>query len=190
MKKIVYLTIGKNVKKMIKLIDILKELNIQPKPELGSGGVFAAYPSKLDPSKVIKISHYGDPEDLYHHYDMFKKYPKYFPKVYKITDKYMIIEKLNTKPILEYYDILKSFYSYPQPKLSNILSYNPNKFDSDNPVDVAIKQHPELLKTTLKLKKLYKDVDNILSNEEYDELDFHEENIGIDDKGNFKMLDF
>ena len=43
---------------------------------------------------------------------------------------------------------------------------------------------------TLKLKKLYKDVDSILEKERYDELDFHSENIGFDDKGNIKMLDF
>jgi hypothetical protein len=178
---------GKN--KMIKLIDILKEINILSKPELGSGGVFTAYPSKIDPSKVIKISNYNNPKDIQYHADMFRNHPKYFPKVYKVTGKYLVIEKLNIKPIIEYYNKLKSLTSLLNP-FKLIPFYNPKKFDPDNPLDVVIKQHPELLEMTLKLKKLYKDVDKILEKEGYDELDFHQENIGIDDKGNFKMLDF
>ena len=174
---------------MIKLIDILKELNIQTKSELGSGLSFVAYPSKIDPSKVIKTTIYDEPEKLQDHIYMFMKYPKYFPKVYKATDKYLVIEKLNTKPIIEYYNKLKSLTSLLNP-FKLIPFYNPKKFDPDNPLDVVIKQHPELLEMTLKLKKLYKDVDKILEKEGYNELDFHSENIGIDDKGNFKMLDF
>lgn len=174
---------------MIKLIDLLNEINISPKPELGSGEVFTAYPSKVDPSKVIKISNYNNPEDIQYHADIFKNYPKYFPKVYKVTDKYLIIEKLNTKPIIEYYNKLKLLTSLLNP-FKSIPFYNPKKFDPNNPLDIAIKQHPELLKTTLKLKKLYHDVDKILDNEGYDELDFHHGNVGIDSEGNFKMLDF
>jgi len=178
---------GKN--KMIKLIDILKELNIQTKPELGSGISFTAYPSKIDPSKVIKTTNYDEPEKIQDHAYMFMKYPKYFPKVHKVTDKYLVIEKLNTKPIIEYYNKLEPFSPYPD-VFRNIPSYDPKKFDPENYLDVAIKQHPELLEMTLKLKKLYEDVDSILEKERYDELDFHSENIGVDDKGNIKMLDF
>jgi hypothetical protein len=76
---------------MIKLIDILKELNIQTKPELGSGLSFVTYPSKIDPSKVIKTTIYDEPEKLQDHAYIFIKYPKYFPEVYKATDKYLVI---------------------------------------------------------------------------------------------------
>ena len=175
---------------MIKLLDILKEVNIQPKSELGSGLSFVAYPSKIDPSKVIKTTIYDEPEKLQDHAYMFMKYPKYFPKVYKyMPNKYLVIEKLNTRPIIEYYNKLEPFSPYPNP-FRNIPSYNPKKFDPENYLDVAIKQHPELLEMTLKLKKLYNDVDKILEKERYDELDFHSENIGLDDKGNIKLLDF
>ena len=175
---------------MIKLIDILKELNIQTKPELGSGMSFTAYPSKIDSSKVIKTTIYDEPEKLHDHAYIFMKYPKYFPKVYKyVPNKYIVIEKLNTKPVIEYYNKLKSFSPHPNP-FRNIPLYDPKKFDPENYLDVAIKQHPELLEMTLKLKKLYNDVDNILEKERYSEVDFHSDNIGLDDKGNFKMLDF
>jgi hypothetical protein len=87
---------------MIKLIDILNELNIQPKLKLGTGSTYTTYPSSLQPDKVIKILNDEDEGSLDEHYDLFIKYPKYFPIVYKKTDKYMVLEKLNTQVIRDY----------------------------------------------------------------------------------------
>ena len=104
---------------MIKLMDILKELNIQPKPQLGKGDTFTAYPSKTYPDRVIKTA--SSPQDVEAHADMFKEYPEIFPKVYEVTDKYLVIEKLNQNPIKEYNkkvsDLAKKLLTSDNPQL-------------------------------------------------------------------------
>lgn len=89
---------------MVKLINLLKELNIITKPEQGKGGSHTVYTSKNHPNKVIKIPNSPNTKSVLNtHIEMFKKYPKFFPKVYKsISGEYMVIEKLNQKPIYDY----------------------------------------------------------------------------------------
>tara|TARA_R110000737_G_C14432935_1_gene459998 strand:+ start:61 stop:768 length:708 start_codon:yes stop_codon:yes gene_type:complete len=108
---------------MIKLINLLKELDIQSKPEQGAGNSHTVYTSKNYPDRVIKIPNsQRQKEVLDLHIKMFRKYPKFFPKVYKfIPGKYMVIEKLNQKPIRDYIEkttnLAKKILTLDNPKL-------------------------------------------------------------------------
>jgi hypothetical protein len=240
---------------MIKLINILKEINIQTKPQMGKGASFTAYPSKIYPDRVIKTS--SSPQDIQNHADMFDKYPTIFPKVYEVTDKYMVIEKLNQQPIQEYNksvsnlanklltvnnpqlpDSIKQFYiDFPTQQKGKLFinklhdnfnseykgtlgtwdalkfndyyfnpTYNINSYlYPSNPSSTpqfsdeaweALEPHFNwLIRQDSNIfnfsKKLYNFHKNIV--EKYDDLmdlDWHGENVGIDNNGKLKMLDF
>jgi hypothetical protein len=108
---------------MIKLADLLKEISTQIKlgKKLGSGGNFTAYEYPSNPDKIIKVPHDPKSNSIQDHVEMFKKYPKYFPKVYDVTDEYLVLEKLDTKPILELeqklQSLLKKFLTLKNPDL-------------------------------------------------------------------------
>ena len=90
---------------MIKLLDILKELNIQTKKPIGSGFEQTAYPSVTKPNTVIKK--FTADEDLYSIEDWeyvietAKQHPDLFALVYKvdIDKRYFIQEKLDEKTL-------------------------------------------------------------------------------------------
>ena len=81
---------------MIKLLDILKELNIQKKTQLGSGDNVEGetYDFISSPDKVVKKYTNINPEFKYAQYNFMSKYPEFFVKVYKITPKYVVLEKV------------------------------------------------------------------------------------------------
>ena len=80
---------------MIKLINLLKELTTQPKPELGSGEQGWVYP--LGKNKVIKKSNRTDgiTKQELRDYELFNQHPDVFPHIYKITKDYIITDKLD-----------------------------------------------------------------------------------------------
>ena len=73
---------------MIKLIDLLKETKI------GSGEHGEVY--NVDKDKVIKKSNNGFSDDEMFFYKKFNEYPELFPKIYKLTKEYIIMERLDT----------------------------------------------------------------------------------------------
>jgi hypothetical protein len=86
---------------------IIKEISVDKKERMGRGSFHDVYPLKYDSDKVVKVprlkdgyaaSEYLEPgSDSW--FNTFKKYPQYFPEVYKITDKYIILEKLDTERV-------------------------------------------------------------------------------------------
>ena len=86
---------------MIKLINLLYEVNELPPigEKIGSGGSSTAYAHPTDPDKIVKIYSGKYVEDFTRRVEFFKKYPKYFPKVYEYGDRYVIEDKLDNKPI-------------------------------------------------------------------------------------------
>ena len=91
---------------MIKLTDILKELNIQPKPKLGSGTEASVYDFATQPDKVIKY-HPGDMFGMADRswdevIDIMEKNPNIFVKLYKADPKrkYLVIEKVDAKRVV------------------------------------------------------------------------------------------
>jgi hypothetical protein len=94
---------------MIKLKPILDELEIKAKSSLANGQNQAVLPFKLDPSKVIKVP-LKNTIDL-DMYEIMSKHEDIFPKVYKITPQYVIIEKVNSKVAIDQINwLLEKFY--------------------------------------------------------------------------------
>ena len=90
---------------MIKLVDILKELNIQSKTPIGQGGEQTAYPSKIKPGFVIKKltgeNEYFTKEDWKEIIQTAQQHPEVFAQVDKVDfDKgYFVQEKLDEKSL-------------------------------------------------------------------------------------------
>lgn len=92
---------------MIKLVDILTELDIQNKKSLGSGGQQTVYPYLKNPNYVIKkFDQYGnqDPSvlnryEIKHYLKMLEKYPEYVANIIipKENSKYYFQEKVDVK---------------------------------------------------------------------------------------------
>ena len=79
---------------MIKLVDLLKELNIQSKIELGAGMNGWAYP--LGKDKVVKKFANPITQEEIEDYELFNQHPDIFPHVYKVTEKWVVMDKLDT----------------------------------------------------------------------------------------------
>ena len=85
---------------MIKLLSILKEITF--KEPIGQGSEHIIYPYSKDPNKVIKTFDPDEKESINKdQITTFQKHPDIFPIVYKVTDKYAILEKLNTKKVID-----------------------------------------------------------------------------------------
>ena len=85
---------------MIKLLSILKEITF--KEPIGQGSEHIIYPYSKDPNKVIKTFDPDERESINKdQITTFQKHPDIFPIVYKVTDKYAILEKLNTKKVID-----------------------------------------------------------------------------------------
>ena len=82
------------IKQEIRNILILNELNINKKSQLGNGQDFETYPSNKNPDRVIKsaTTKYSS-SNISDHINIFKKYPKYFPIVYKYNEKENMLSK-------------------------------------------------------------------------------------------------
>jgi hypothetical protein len=81
---------------MIKLVDLLKEIQTRPKPELGRGEQGTVYP--LGKDKVVKKTNFTDGmvKTELEDYEIFNQHPDVFPHVYKLTPHYIILDKLDT----------------------------------------------------------------------------------------------
>ena len=186
--------------KMIKLSDILKEINIQQKDQLGSGQRSSVYPYNKDPEKIIKtVSDYEDDNEFdLEQIKIFQKHPDIFPLVYKVTDKYAILEKLN---VGKAYDEMVSLELQVQ-KTNNVLSkfMQDEKYEYDDLAGVLynfLKEYPESelnslyskIKDSNKLKtwvSLIKKAINLINND----LDIHGEQFGYSKDDKLKLLDF
>lgn len=101
----------------MKLIYILETIveELRKKTKIGQGKDHVVYDFEHDPTKVIKVAWGTDSGGNRYdtntkktivdfdpnHIKMFKKYPNLFAKVYKETNRYAIIEKLDVKSVRE-----------------------------------------------------------------------------------------
>ena len=106
---------------MIKLINLLKELNIQKKTSLGSGYEQDVYPYLKDPNYVIKKWYNKDTTEgsIDRIISMYEKYPKYIAKSFKLKDNhdYYFQEKVDNDEfkqdiINEFNVFIKKLYNY------------------------------------------------------------------------------
>ena len=189
---------------MIKLIDLLKELNIQPKTPIGKGGEQTAYPSKIKPGFVIKKltgeNEYFTKEDWAEIVKTAQQHPEVFAQIDKVDfDKgYFVQEKLDEKSLTkdgnELHKYLKDnniLYRNDQDKsdyssldIITILYMAPDRIDmlDDTPWENTLK--PKLERFFDKLNEAGHSIDdNYLG-------DLRLTNIGYDKNGEIKILDF
>ena len=83
---------------MIKLVDILKEIQTQPKKRIGHGNQGNVY--NVGKNKIVKKSTNpkGFSQDEIEIYNLFNQHPDVFPHIYKLTKDYVIMDKLDQKP--------------------------------------------------------------------------------------------
>jgi hypothetical protein len=179
---------------MIKLLNILNESLLEKlgtrKQIMGSGIQHDVYPFKGDPTKVIKISAYGDDIDT-SYVKTFQDNPSITAKIFKVTNKYMIMEKLDTKKFLEEDEKVRMFLS----KVENKLPYDSLLF-----IKTLQLEYPDVLQGLMKYAdKNNKEVKSILERwvdflerlkeTGLEDLDIHNANLGYDKEGKLKLLD-
>ena len=195
---------------MIKLLDILREINIQRKTKLGDkeSAEGETYNLKFAPDKVIKKYTITDPKTKEDQYELMGKYPEFFVKIYDYNPKYVIMEKVQTPipGLKELQDFTKNEADIKWVKGGNNITnaYSSNvigginkelKQNQDGEIYNHILEKAKQLKRTDLvillnkihnfLNKLYKTLPELKSHH----LDIHGGNIGIDKQGNLKLFD-
>lgn len=184
---------------------ILKEVNIEKKKREGIGSFHEVYPLKYDPSKVIKIPRVSSDyaKETYKvggsdaWFNIFKKYPKYFPIIYKITDKYIILEKLDTNRVKRELSLLENdLYLYYSDLIDDGYQITEILYDlvfgEMNGNKGKTKQLEDLVNNSRNKDILNRYVDllsGIVASGLRRFIDVNDGNFGYDDKGNLKMLD-
>ena len=189
---------------MIKLIDILKELNIQAKTPIGQGGEQTVYPFKIKSGFVIKKltgeNEYFSKEDWIKIIETSQKYPEVFAKIDKVNfDKgYIVQEKLDEKSLTkdgtELYNYLKSnniLYrdnrdkdAYSGLDIITILYMDPDRMDMLNNTKWENTLKPKLERFYDKLNQVGHGIDDDFLG------DLRLTNVGYDKNGEIKILDF
>lgn len=196
----------------------MNELNIKSKTQLGAGTEHTVFPYERFQDKVIKtktrnITFQGSTikqipggslnmEEM----EIFKNYPEFFAHVYKLTNRYAIIEKLDTASIEKDLDNLATGlikYFIDNPERANFFTLkDPSLLTSqDFSVSADIYQNlrdPDFLKGLFDYapdkkfcKKLITFIANVykLKNELKRGIDVHNGNLGYDKDKNIKLLD-
>lgn len=185
------------------LFEIIKgeynELKTKIKPIVGSGAEHRIFVSKRDPNIIYKI---GSINVVKKWYEIFKKYPDFFPKVYKIgitnvpiiTEPdgkyrmaYVAIEKLDTETFEKNWNIFDEYFDYNMSDI--IITSLSTDFVFDQLVSAGemIRQN-EGEEMYLKYKEIIDLCVNI-NKVIYKSLDVHIYNFGYDRNGKLKCLD-
>jgi len=196
----------------------MKEISIRRKEPIGSGTVHNVYDFEKFKDKIIKTK-YGDMRIVngqlqrinsnkidQKEIETFINNPNLFAKVYKVTERYAVIEKLDTKSFLNDVQekvapaVVKTFIQNPELS-AEWTSKKPEEltsqdFDGAGMLN-AFRNHKEFIKGVLKNTPDRDFVIELLKliNTAYNEIpkhvvDIHENNIGYDKEGNMKLLDF
>jgi len=194
---------------MIKLIDILKEINIQKKTKLGSGESTEGevYDFVLSPDKVIKKYTEVNPEFKYAQYDFMKQYPEFFVKIYEINPRYVVMEKVKV-PVeglkeLQHFINKEANINFVRggEAISNIYARDvisgiheevkKNKNDVFQIILEKAKQSNKknLEELLIKIYNFFSNASKTIPNFNNLWLDIHSENIGENKQGDLKLFD-
>ena len=186
---------------MIKLLNLLKELNIQSKDSIGQGSEHTVYPSKIKPGFVIKKFDEGNVEksEWVECIQVAQQHPELFAKIDKVDfDKeYVVQEKLDERSLTKDLNKLENY----------LLANPPTQFTDDERVD----KYGDF-NDSLEILVTYPDKINVLDNTPYKKTlkpkledflkrikdagfegslrDVRISNVGYDAAGKIKILDF
>jgi len=182
----------------------LDEIAPVHKKPFGKGAFHKVYSSLKFPDKLFKI---GEKNVVEQWVAIFKKYPKYFPKVYRVfpyskAPNYFVveIEKLNTKQAELDYELIDEFLFEYSDKLScsNEFLGVTNFFESRcfGLVEDQLNEtnNSELIplfnKWATFLREAYPIIEGELDTENSNRyLDLHSGNVAYDKRGNIKFID-
>jgi len=179
---------------MIKLIDILRELNTRDKEMLGQGLEHNVYPSQ-DPNKVVKV---GETRYVDKWVKDFKSRPDLFPKIYKVGKlkddpkrSYVVMERLDTEQFMVDFEVLESILEdFSHWGVLGAIEAGEHKEKVWDWIYNKIKEQDEEIADFF--AKLYNNVVQTKPFKKWslDVYDFHKGQFGYDKKGNVKMLDY
>lgn len=180
----------------------MNELNINKKDNLNRGFDHVVFPFKGDDTKVIKTAYDRDangklilaPVDL-DFWEQFMNNSSVCAKIFKISDKYVVMEKLNTDKVEKDEKVLanqlKSILPTSYTWLHNPEHIITHLYDMVHDNNIALIRQIESLLPQRGLFRGYISffikVDNVFGNEK---LDIHGGQVGYDSKGNLKLLDY
>lgn len=196
----------------------MNELDVKYKKPIGAGSEHSIFPYKKFQDKIIK-TYYGainfkgsNPYlNINNTFDrdksrLMKENPEFCAKVYKITERYAVIEKLNTKKFLADVEKINSCvfnYCIQDEETAKIFSIDVRNSDSSDIQLSMLIWYKALKNKDLLLKimdhcnsEVFKKLVNFLAalqhsslHREYNYLDIHDANFGYDKNGNIKLLD-
>ena len=188
------------------IIPIL-EMDIKKKDFLGKGSFHKVYPLKYDSNKVIKVptTEYSksefDVSGSGSWFNIFMKYPKYFPIIYKVTNNYIILEKMYISKVKEDLVIMEDELVMLFPEIADkiemdgygvtevLYEYIQKSVNGDKISDDKLKE----IKRLVKNKKIFnKYIDLMVSIAKLrlrTFIDVNDDNFGYNNNGVLKMLD-
>lgn len=175
--------------------NLIQELNPKEKTPLGKGRHHVVYPNLRDPSKVFKTPKEGFPKINYKWVKMFEEHPDMFPKVYRVSDRYVSLEKLDTNKAITEYQLLDGLLKKDDELYSGDFAYTLYRVyvyddkDLEREIDNYFDNMNIGVATIYKRwKKLIFDFFNLMP-EGYNS-DLHQDQFGYSKEGKLKILDF
>jgi hypothetical protein len=187
---------------MIKLNNILKEIQPKVKPEIGVGNWQTVYNSTVNPNYVIKRYNAGkdlyDPKEWDKVYKVAQQHPDLFAKFVKVNLEkgYAVQEKLDEKTLTQDCKEVQEYlltnntdpdYSKEKSDIIEFFYENPNKLSILNNTPWKDTLKP-------KLEKFYYNIAQVKSGPDKEYLkylrDIRMTNVGYDKNQNIKILDF
>lgn len=196
----------------------MKEISIRRKEPMGTGTAHNVWNFEKFKDKVIKTK-FGDIKVVngelkrvntnkldQNEMQIFQNNPEIFARVYKVTERYAVIERLDTKNFLNDVQkkvapaVVKTFVQNPE-FAAEWTSKKPEEltsqdFDGAGMLN-AFRNHKEFIRGVLKntpdrefVIKLLKLINNAYNEIPKHIVDIHENNLGYDKEGNIKLLDF
>ena len=184
------------------LLDLLKEIHPQAKPEVGVGNWQTVYSSTVNPDYVIK--QYNAGKDTYDSkqwgkvYKVAQQHPELFAKFVKVNLEkgYAVQEKLDEKALTQDSKEVQKYlldnnidpdYSKEKSDIIEFFYENPGKLSilNNTPWENTLKP---------KLEKFYSNIAQAKSESDKEQLkylrDIRTTNVGYDKNQNIKILDF
>jgi hypothetical protein len=182
---------------MITFSSIINEVQVKPKKIFGLGTTHSVYQSHKNPDRLYKI---GSRNAVEGWLELFKKYPQFFPKIYKagrVTGLeegqegfFVEIERLETERVIQEWEILETAFRKIG-VLDSIQTFDSIMYTqiSQDIKEKLIAFNKNVYDLFIKWYQFIDNVDVIIKKEGKPYLDTHRGNFGYDQNGHLKCLD-